>query len=176
MLGHGSRRAGFGLSLLRSRQWLAAVDPRIQVPGFVAHGAGDGRMVRALSLRERALCRCGVCGPASAASVQAVPEGLQPVGVHCRRDCGPTGRTGRAAERLSAAQHGEPGPEIAPRTGRECRRGLCGSASRTAGGASPAAGRRRDDYRRDAAVVRRRDSAVGPRLQDQSGGAGGLAA
>ena len=38
MLGHGSRRAGFGLPVFRPRERLAAADPRLQVPRRLAHG------------------------------------------------------------------------------------------------------------------------------------------
>ena len=53
MLGHGPRRAGFGLPVFRPRERLAAADPRLQVPRRLAHGPGDGRVVRALSARKR---------------------------------------------------------------------------------------------------------------------------
>ena len=74
VLGTGPRRAGLGLPLLRPRQRLAETDPRLQVLGIVAHGAGDGRMVR------RCLAESGLYGGVEV----SLPLPLHPI-KRCRR-------------------------------------------------------------------------------------------
>lgn len=122
------------------------------IHGFKYRGAWRtaremGRVVRAAPETERALRRCRGRGSDAPASFPAVPEGLQPVGIPRRGNRLATGRRGRPPQCPPQAQYAQPGPQITPRPGPQCRGSLCGPPSPSGSPAACAAGRRRDDPR-----------------------------
>lgn len=164
---HAARGAGFGAALLCPRQRVAGADPGVQVPRGMAHGAGDGRVVRPLPEGKRIVRRRGGGRALAAAPRQALPPRVQPVRIHRRRDCRAAGRGGRPPQRAPEAQYGEPGPQGAPRPGPQCRGCVRRRPSRAACGAARPAGGRRVHHGQHDAFVRRGDSALGARLPHQ---------